>query len=320
MKKTLHQFLDSYRAKGNLKALKKASSSIHTKYSNVAHIPSKMLTGREEHLAYMLYRMPATYAATHKVLEYLKESVPEFSPKKVLDLGTGPGTALLAALDLFPSVEKGIGLERNEDFFGLWSDCFSFFEEKRVEFSHFSLEEPYPDTPFDLVIASYAFGELEEPVRKKWLAWAQKNAKILLIVEPGTPQGWELILEAREAGKILAPCPHIATCPMKQEGRIWCHQAIRLPRSFIHRYLKEGSLGYEDEKFCHLSLLFDPSLPTSIPPCRIVNTPRHRCGHTYLSLCTQRGALEEWIISRKRKELYALAKRAAWGMSFPDPK
>ena len=74
-----------------------------------------MLSGKEEHLAYVLYRMPATYAATHKALEYVKEALPEFFPKTVLDLGTGPGTALVAALELFPSIERGVGLERNEE-------------------------------------------------------------------------------------------------------------------------------------------------------------------------------------------------------------
>jgi ribosomal protein RSM22 (predicted rRNA methylase) len=316
MKKTLHQFLDSYRSKGNLKTLKGAFEAIRRKYSTV--IPSKMLSGKEEHLAYMLYRMPATYAATHKSLEYLKETLPEFFPKTVLDLGTGPGTALLAALDVFPCIEKGIGLERNDDFLSLWQECFSFFEERRVDFSRFSLENSYPDSPFDLVLSSYTYGELDKNTQQKWLAWAQKNAKVLLIVEPGTPEGWENILSARASGKILAPCPHAQTCPMKQ-GNHWCHQAIRLPRTSLHRNVKQGSLGYEDEKFCYISLLFDPSLATAVPACRIVNTPRHRCGHTYLSLCTKKATLEERIISRKRKDLYALAKRARWGDSFPNP-
>ncbi len=101
---------------------------------------------------------------------------------------------------------------------------------------------------------------------------------------------------------------------------MWCHEAVRLPRTALHRRLKGGQLGYEDEKLSYLAVTFDPLLPKVVPPCRIVHAPRNRHGHTHLVLCTFRGCLEPTIISRKYKELYRMAREAEWGDSLPEMK
>jgi ribosomal protein RSM22 (predicted rRNA methylase) len=44
-------------------------------------------------LAYAIVRMPATYAAVTACLDALVEARPDFAPKSLLDVGTGPGTA-----------------------------------------------------------------------------------------------------------------------------------------------------------------------------------------------------------------------------------
>src|SRR5258708_20181663 len=54
-------------------------------------------------LAYALARMPATYAAVTASLNALREIVPHFAPKSLLDVGPGPGTAPWAAAEPFPS-------------------------------------------------------------------------------------------------------------------------------------------------------------------------------------------------------------------------
>jgi ribosomal protein RSM22 (predicted rRNA methylase) len=118
---------------------------------------------------------------------------------------------------------------------------------------------------------------------------------------------------------ILAPCPHTKQCPFVGTDA-WCHEAVRLQRTALHRRLKGGLLGYEDEKMSYLAVTFDSSLPRVVPPCRIVHSPRHRHGHTHLVLCTAAGCLEPTIISRKYKDLYRLAREAKWGDSLPAMK
>src|SRR3954454_23056907 len=55
-------------------------------------------------LAYALARMPATYAAVTASLNALCEVRPDFSPKTLLDIGAGSGTATWAATEIFPSL------------------------------------------------------------------------------------------------------------------------------------------------------------------------------------------------------------------------
>ena len=89
----------------------------------------------------------------------------------------------------------------------------------------------------------------------------------------------------------------------------WCHFAVRLERSAAHRRLKQGALGYEDEKF---SYLVAGRAPVELPAARIVRHPLVRPGHIQLTLCTVRG-LEQSTVTKSEKEAYRRARRAEWG-------
>src|SRR3981189_893788 len=64
-------------------------------------------------LAYALARMPATYAAVTASLNALREIAPDFSPKSLLDVGAGPGTATWAAAEAFSSLQDFTLLDAN---------------------------------------------------------------------------------------------------------------------------------------------------------------------------------------------------------------
>src|SRR3981189_3058293 len=65
-------------------------------------------------LAYALARMPATYAAVTASLNALCEIRPEFAPKRLLDIGAGPGTASWAAAEAFSSLQHFTLLDAND--------------------------------------------------------------------------------------------------------------------------------------------------------------------------------------------------------------
>ena len=95
----------------------------------------------------------------------------------------------------------------------------------------------------DVVIAAYSLGEiapsrLPAVVARLWDACADT----LFVVEPGTPRGFATVRIVRDMLRlqgvsILAPCPHQSACPMA--GGRWCHFAVRLERSRLHRARSE---------------------------------------------------------------------------------
>lgn len=163
--------------------------------------------------------------------------------------------------------------------------------------------------PADLVLASYVLGELREPVAAR--LWEQATDTIAFI-EPGTPAGYRRILDARAAvieagGHTVAPCPHDLPCPLPADD--WCHFAVRLPRSKLHRRAKGAELGYEDEKFSYAVLSREP-VPKAA--ARIIRQPQVRSGHVILATCEPDG-IHARTVSRKQGALYKEAKDAAWG-------
>ena len=62
--------------------------------------PRSALAGAERTAAYLVTRMPATYAAAHAVLREVSARIGAVG--SILDAGAGTGAASLAALDAFP--------------------------------------------------------------------------------------------------------------------------------------------------------------------------------------------------------------------------
>src|SRR5258708_7511557 len=75
-------------------------------------------------LAYALARMPATYAAVTAGLNALCEIRPDFTPRRLLDIGAGPGTATWAAAEAFSSLADFMSIDANPALRALAFDLF----------------------------------------------------------------------------------------------------------------------------------------------------------------------------------------------------
>ena len=119
-----------------------------------------------------------------------------------------------------------------------------------------SLSDPLEKS--DLLIAGYVLAELpvDSAARAALHLW-QACDGVLVLVEPGTPQGFARIRACRDAllkvgAHIIGPCTHDGACPM--QGDDWCHFKTRLARSRAHMHAKGGTVPFEDEAFSWLAV------------------------------------------------------------------
>ena len=287
-------------------AVKRAAIAMSDAYRGGSAAAFSRLPAPERTAAYLVTRMPATYAAAFRVLGEVRTRLGSRSVTSILDLGAGTGAASLAARHWFPDASLTL-LERDSALSNaarLWLPDATVRSE---DIERASLP------PHDLVLAAYSLGELKE-VRSQSL-W--NAARVSLIgIEPGTTAGYTLLMRVRaellESGAhMLAPCPAPTPCPLQPPD--WCHFAARVERSSLHRRIKEAELGYEDEKFSYIALAREP---VDLPQARIIRRPRHEPGLIHLVTCAPQGVQEIRAMKRNREDIRA-ARRANWGDPWP---
>lgn len=271
---------------------------------------------RIEVRAYVASRLPATLAATNRVLAELAGLAPEWRPASVLDLGAGPGTASWAAAAQWPGISCFDMIERDPQFRSLaveLAQASGIEALSKAEIHDCDVTTIGSLPAADLVIAGYALIELPEDrlarvVEQAWLA----AGCTLVVIEPGTPVAFERLRRIRSqlvmlGANILAPCPGNGKCPMQAPD--WCHFSRRLSRSRLHMHAKQASVPFEDEKFSYLIATRLPATPAASRVIRPVRKLKHGIE---LSLC-QPGGLAQRLVARRQKRAYRLAAALQWG-------
>ncbi len=276
---------------------------------------SKSIKTEEDALAYALSRMPATYAAIAACLNAIMEIRADFKPVSLLDIGAGPGTATWAAAEAFSSLNNFKLLDSNPVLRELAVELSrSGSRLTALNYSQGNAEKLLDDaSSADLVIASYLIGELSNSGRMALAdaMWAKTN-DTLLIVEPGTPNGYARIIEMRtrlivKGARAIAPCPHDNACPLIAPD--WCHFSQRLARSRAHKHLKGAELPYEDEKFSYVALT---RTNLTERPSRVLAQPKVTKIAVTAKLCAKDGVKIENVPHRD-KQNYSRARKINWG-------
>ncbi len=302
--------------------LAEAAARMSARYRVDGGAAGSVFPQARDRLAYALTRMPATAAAMAAVLR--AAGIADVTD--VLDLGAGTGAALWAARERCRAGTRFAAVERDAGLVDLarrlaagtdleaaaWTACdLAVWAQGAAPQSH------------DLITAGYCLGELAPEVRDAVVdaAWA-RCAGWFAIVEPGTPRGAATIAAVRTrliaaGAPIAAPCPHALACPLAGSGPIaagpglpgWCHLSVRLPRSRLHRMIKDGKLGYEDETYCCLVVT---RRAVARAPARILAPPQRGNPGIDLVLCRTDGTAGGERI-RRSDPRFAAARRAEWG-------
>lgn len=272
--------------------------------------------------AYAAYRMPATYAAMAAVFWEVRDRLPGWAPHSMLDVGGGPGTAAWAAAAVWPELSRITILERDSGMIAVGTALAGHARSQPIqgaEWHAVDITNDWDAGGADLTIAGYLLGELTPHGRAQLVQrlWQHTNA-VCVIVEPGTPRGYALIVEAsevltREGSRILAPVP--PTWPCLEHENDWLHFSERVARTRAQRAAKGATLAHEDEKFCYLVASRQASEPFA---ARVIRHPQIRSGHIRLTVCTSEG-IRHLVVPRSQKEAYRRAKDLRWGSAIePD--
>ena len=237
----------------------------------------------------------------------------------VVDFGGGPGTFLFA-LSKFKTLDKYINVE--------WSDAFiGVFNVLVEEFLSSSIPHIYVDSirsnylemgpqgvpTNDLCVFSYTFCESDNSLVN--ISSLVENSNLVLLIEPGTPAGFNNIIQARdkliEKGfSDIAPCTASnGFCPLRDHGPDWCHFVVRLERSRIQKHLKKGVLGYEDEKYSYLLM---SKSPIHSPGKRIISRPDITKYSVSFDICSEKNG-HTVVKKRENKNKFQIMKKSVRG-------
>ena len=267
----------------------------------------RLLTNESEAVSYVISRMPATYAAVYSVFKQILVNYDE-KITSLLDVGAGTGAGTWAVNEI-ENMSQITCLEREKSMIDIGRKLMKDTILDNAKWKSYDILQDEIVEKVDIVLTSYMINELpkqerENAVLKLW----QATNKLMVVIEPGTPEGFKNILNIRnliknQGGYIVAPCCCNGECPIKEND--WCAFYARVARSSIHRQAKGGNLGYEDEKFSYIAF---SKMPFEINGERILRHPQINSGFVKVKLCTAEG-IQEKNYSKKDGEIYKKIKK-----------
>lgn len=318
----LNRALEAVLEAADADALRRTTGRLIEVYRSGAPPTRQVLRDPVAAAAYAAYRMPATHAAVARVLRHALDVAPDLAATSLLDLGGGTGAAAWAAVDALPDLSDVEVVDGSADALALGRRLAQHGPGAlgRARWTHRDLGSGAALPAADLVTVSYVLGELPGDLPGRVVDAAAEAGRTVVVLEPGTPRGFAAVLAARErllaAGRhVVAPCPHEAGCPLAAAGD-WCHVAVRLDRTALHRRLKGAALGHEDEKVAYVVATRDP---VSLPAGRVLRHPVKRKGLVQLEVCHADGTAGRELVTKRDPAAYRAARDVHWGDRWPTP-
>lgn len=295
--------------------------------------------------AYMAYYVPVNLA---KVQSLLAESPPwpmdpasAGRPYRILDVGSGPGTAVLGVLDWIARSATGptrplecVAVDRSPM---VLSDCVRLWEtyvnlarvpgaELRTVCEDVERITPWKrwernlSQTFDLIVLANTLGELflaaRDPLASrimlvKSLLELLDPAGTLMIVEPALRDTSRALHRLRDrlledkVCTVYSPCLHERPCPALANVKDWCHEERPwTPPPIVSAIDREVGLIKDALKFSYLLLRKDSHtiVPRGTDVYRVVSELREMKGEQRVWLCNETGRPEVGRLDRARSE------------------
>lgn len=289
----------------NNKGLKKEYKELSLRYRS--NDKNKSVASTNQATSYAMGRMPATHEVCKKVFSELIN----FTFSSATDLGAGTGASALAICDIL-NINQITCLEYSNEMLNIGK--FLTEDYKNINWQKFNaLTNDIPNA--DLITCSYMINEVEEHLEKICQKLFSSFNKALVVIEAGTPHGFELIKKVRDLAiknnlNIFAPCSSNKPCQIEKND--WCAFTCRIPRTKLLQQIKQGTLSYEDENYSYLIITKESMDNNSY---RVLRHPEILKGHINLKVCKNCN-IENLTITKSMGEKYKLAKKLNSGDKF----
>jgi ribosomal protein RSM22 (predicted rRNA methylase) len=268
LKESIQRINNSLTSTGSVKLQNLSRKRAQEKNQPIPFLePHTISYDKSETAAYVAVRAIPSYAASHAVLKQLSKRT-AFNPNSITDFGSGPGTSIWAALDIFPTLQKATFIDLSQTMLEVIQSILESFPKLQSELKRYLPLSTPSEEKSDLVIAAFVLSELPNDQNRKITIQALWNqtSDILVLIDRGTPVGSSIIQKARqeiidsclqkgEKLHIIAPCPHEQKCPMigNKHGH-WCHFSQKVQINQRMRQLKSKKQTQEDVKYSFVIL------------------------------------------------------------------
>ncbi|XP_042228424.1 methyltransferase-like protein 17, mitochondrial [Homarus americanus] len=318
------------------------SSKVLDKMKKETYLWSAIQYDEHKSAAYVVARLAPDFASLVRILREIKKRDTQFSPHTMLDFGSGIGSGMWAVDNIWPGIcKEAVCVDCSSEMNNLADKLLRGGDPDsprtvRAGGTFFKQFLPMSDVlKYDIVLCSRSLFELPDMasrLRTIDILW-RKTAGYLIIVEPGTNEGYRLVLEARDYilelsrraseeeeanphGYVFSPCAHDMFCPRFFDGsNTPCNFEVNYqPFTFGRK------TNTQKDRFSYVVLKQGKrSDSTEQQWPRLVRSPLHRKKHVICRVCTKYGTLQELTVTKQRhgKGCYRLSKNTSWGDLFP---
>ncbi|XP_020291006.1 methyltransferase-like protein 17, mitochondrial [Pseudomyrmex gracilis] len=281
---------------------------------------------------YLLSRGVQNYAVIRRILDEIRARDKEFKPRRLFDFGSGLGTVMWAASEIWSdSLKEYLCVEVSEPMIEL-SERLAKVATPEIKKIFYRQYFPVSADPtYDIVVSAYSLFDLPgaesrlETILKLW----RKTKDYLIIVEEGTNAGFKLVNEARDFilkyvnskykrdiqfAHIFSPCPHDLKCPRFATDVTPCNFEV-----LYHPFKFLDSHQHESELYSYVVLKKSKRTEDDEQWPRIVRETMNRSNHTICRMCTSNGELKEEIFTKYKhgRHMYRCARNSKWGDRLP---
>ncbi|KAL8176498.1 UNVERIFIED_CONTAM: hypothetical protein K2H54_035620 [Gekko kuhli] len=284
---------------------------------------------------YMVARMDGMYAAVSRAFHEIEKRVPDFQPSTLLDFGSGTGSVSWAAHNIWgKTLKEYMNIDSSSAMLTLAERLMKgTSQDENLLFPGVYFRQFLPVSPkvkSDLVVSAFSLNELpsySHRVKTIQTLW-RKTGSFLVLVEHGTKEGHQMLMEARDVilmntdkvvhdpreAHVFAPCPHHLPCPRLSPDR-------PLPCNFIQAYHPlpfSWNPHLREERFSFL-ILRRGAGEANEPWPRITQPILCRSHHVHVHLCCPDGTLQHACITRRKhgRDLYRCARTSHCGDRLP---